>query len=185
VGGLDELVGIIPLKALWWSAEQEYKEPALRTLAQEPLYLMQHQLALEALEEFRRSSRSMGLVIDEYGNTVGLLTLHDLLEALVGEIGTDGAKTQDSSAVQREDGSWLLDGMLPVDEFLHILEIRDAPEDERDYSTLGGFVMARIEHLPKAGDRFEWSDYRFEVLDMDGYRVDKVLAMKGSNSNDT
>lgn len=178
VGGLDDLVGIVPLKALWWVSEQGSKEPELRALTQEPLYLMEHRLALEALEEFRSSSRSMGLVIDEYGNTVGLLTLHDLLEALVGEIGTDGAKTQDSSAVQREDGSWLLDGMLPVDEFLHVLEIRDAPEDGRDYSTLGGFVMARMEHLPKAGDRFDWSDYRFEVLDMDGHRVDKVLVMK-------
>ncbi|WP_309722215.1 transporter associated domain-containing protein, partial [Armatimonas sp.] len=130
-------------------------------------------------------SRSMGLVVDEYGNTVGLLTLHDLLEALVGEIGTDGAKKQDLSAVKREDGSWLLDGMLPVDEFVHVLELREEPEDSRDYATLGGFVMSRMERIPGPSDHFEWSDYRFEVLDMDGHRVDKVLVVSLSKPSTT
>lgn len=182
VGGLDELVGIVPLKALWFAAEQRQETIDLRQLVQEPLYLMEHRLALEALEEFRSSSRSMGLVVDEYGNTVGLLTLHDLLEALVGEIGTDGAKKQDLSAVKREDGSWLLDGMLPVDEFVHVLELREEPDDSRDYATLGGFVMSRMERIPGPGDHFDWSEFRFEVLDMDGHRVDKVLVTRLPNS---
>lgn len=136
---------------------------------------MEHRLALEALEEFRRSSRSLGLVVDEYGNTVGLITLHDLLEALVGEIGTDGAQKQDLSVVKRDDGSWLLDGMLPVDEFVHVLDLRDLPQDSRDYATLGGFVMAHLGRIPSSGDHFTWSEFRFEVMDMDGHRVDKVL----------
>jgi putative hemolysin len=175
VGGLDDLIGIVPLKALWWAAEQHQGTIDLRSLAQEPLFLMEHRLALEALEEFRRSSRSLGLVVDEYGNTVGLITLHDLLEALVGEIGTDGAQKQDLSVVKRDDGSWLLDGMLPVDEFVHVLDLRDLPQDSRDYATLGGFVMARLGRIPSSGDHFTWSEFRFEVMDMDGHRVDKVL----------
>jgi putative hemolysin len=172
VGGLDDLVGIVTLKSIWCAASDG--EPNLRELAQKPLFLLENKLALEALEEFRSASRSIGLVIDEYGNSVGLLTLHDLLEALVGELGTESSDG-DISAVQREDGSWLLDGMLPVDEFLHVLEIREAPEDARDYATLGGFVMARMEKIPTAGDRFTWSGHQFEVIDMDGHRVDKIL----------
>ncbi|MGC4048113.1 MAG: hemolysin family protein [Armatimonas sp.] len=175
VGGLDDLIGFVSLKSLWWTAEQSQSEINLRELAQEPLYLLENRLALEALEDFRTSSRTRGLVVDEYGNIVGLITLHDLLEALVGELGTEETIESDPSAVQREDGSWLLDGMLPVDEFLHVLGIREAPEDARDYATLGGFVMARIDKIPTAGDTFEWSGTRFEVLDMDGHRVDKVL----------
>lgn len=174
-GGLDDLIGIVTLKSLWWAAEQSQSEINLRELAQEPLYLLENRLALEALEDFRTSSRTRGLVVDEYGNIVGMITLHDLLEALVGELRTEDTTAEDISAIQREDGSWLLDGMLPVDEFLHVLGIRDEPEDSRDYATLGGFVMARMDKIPTAGDIFEWSGNRFEVLDMDGHRVDKVL----------
>lgn len=175
VGGLDELVGVVAIKSLWWYQEQREQDPDLRALAREPLFLAEHKLALEALEDFRSASRSIGLVVDEYGNVVGLITLHDLLEALVGEIGTEGEPADDHSVVRRDDGTWLLDGMLPVDEFLHVLGIREAPEDSRDYSTLGGFVMSQMEQIPRPGDAFAWSGCRFEVLDMDGHRVDKVL----------
>jgi putative hemolysin len=99
----------------------------------------------------------------------GLLTLSDILEEIVGELETD-----EPQATQRQDGSWLLDGMLPIDEFKEIFNVRRLP-DEEEYETLGGFVMMTLGRLPQAADQFEWNGLRFEVMDMDDKRVDKVL----------
>jgi len=104
------------------------------------------------------------------------VTLNDVVEALLGEVASQ-ASAAESEAIQREDGSWLLDGMLPVDELGDLLELGTLPGEERgQYHTLGGFVMAQLGHIPQAGDHFAWGGYRFEVMDMDGHRVDKVLA---------
>jgi putative hemolysin len=117
----------------------------------------------------------MALVIDEYGGLQGVVTLNDILAAIVGEIGFAGAPAE-PQVVQREDGSWLIDGMLPMDELTARFQLMAVPAEERGlYQTLGGFVMLHLGHIPSASDHFDWNGLRFEVVDMDGYRVDKVL----------
>jgi putative hemolysin len=114
-------------------------------------------------------------VVDEYGGIEGLLTHHDILEAIAGDM-PFGAKPSDPKAVQRHDGSWLLDGMLSVDEFKEIFHVESLPGEKRDaYQTLGGFIFTQMGRVPAVADHFEWHDLRFEVVDMDGKRIDKVL----------
>lgn len=175
-GSLDTILGVASLKRIWLAGTNG--QPIdLRAVAVEPLYTLETTRALSMLETFKQAAgRHLALVVDEYGNVVGLVTLHDVLEGIVGEVpGVTGALGPDLSAVRREDGSWLLDGMLPVSEMVHLLDLKAAPEDADDYNTLGGFVMARLGHIPAVGERFAWGDLRFEVMDMDGHRVDKVL----------
>jgi putative hemolysin len=109
------------------------------------------------------------LVVDEFGAVQGLITLNDILSEIVEGIGTD-----EPEATQRQDGSWLLDGMLSVDDFKEIFSLRELPEED-SYETLGGFVMFSLGRIPQAADRFEWNGLQFEVMDMDARRVDKVL----------
>ncbi|HEV2529680.1 MAG TPA: hemolysin family protein [Thermomicrobiales bacterium] len=132
--------------------------------------------ALRLLETFKRASDPMAIVVDEYGGTQGIVTLHDVLEEIVGDIGEEH-HAEDPDAVEREDGSWLIDGMVPVDGFLSLLGLPPLPDEEDgNYNTLGGFVLTRTGRIPDAGDLFDWQGWRFEVMDMDGNRVDKVLA---------
>jgi putative hemolysin len=114
-------------------------------------------------------------VVDEYGGIEGLLTHHDILEAIAGDIPT-GEKPAAAKAVRRHDGSWLLDGMLSVDEFKEIFQVETLPGEKRDaYQTLGGFVFTQMGRVPSVAESFEWHGLRFEIVDMDGKRIDKVL----------
>jgi len=125
--------------------------------------------ASRVLEMFRKTSLHAAFVINEYGALLGLVTVQDLLEAIVGDEETD-------AVVQREDGSWLMDGMISLEEMRDLLDISDEIEGEGDdFNTLGGFIMSQQGHIPAVGDAFEWNGFRFEVVDMDGRRVDKVL----------
>ncbi len=131
--------------------------------------------ALKVLEMIKSSGVHVALVIDEYGGLLGMVTLYDILTAIVGDIPTEGLDAE-PEIVQREDGSWLLDGLLAIDEFKDLLDLGSLPEEDRvGYQTLGGFVMSQIGSIPAAGQHFEWADFRFEVMDMDGRRVDKIL----------
>jgi putative hemolysin len=112
-------------------------------------------------------------LIDEYGGIEGLVTLDDILEAIVGDIPT-ADELLAPPIVRREDGSWLIDGLLPVDEFKALFDIEALPEED-GYQTLGGFVVTQIGRIPMVSDHFEWDKLRFEVVDMDGNRIDKVL----------
>jgi putative hemolysin len=140
------------------------------------LYLPETITALEAVEQLQVNRTDAALVIDEYGGFEGLLTIEDILEAIVGDIPEPG-EIVESEAVQREDGSWLLDGMLPVDEVKDLLKIDSLPYEGSRYQTLGGLVMLCLERIPSAGDHFRCCGWRFEVVDMDRFRVDKVLAV--------
>lgn len=175
-GGMDNILGVAALKRIWHEGA-DGQPVDLRSLAHKPLYVLETTRTLNMLETFRQSAgRHVALVVDEYGNVVGLLTLHDILEGIVGEVpSSEEAHGQDLAAVQREDGSWLLDGMLPISEMVHLLDLKTTPEDAREYNTLGGFVMMRVGHIPSVGERFDWEGLRFEVMDMDGHRVDRVL----------
>lgn len=147
----------------------------LRSIVRRPLFVPESLRALKLLELFKQSGVHTAVVIDEYGALQGLVTLHDLLEAIIGEIRLAGQPAE-PQFVQREDGSWLVDGLVPMDEFKGHFRLRDLPDEEEGmYQTLGGFVMMRLGRIPSAGDHFDWHGLRFEVVDMDGYRVDKVL----------
>jgi putative hemolysin len=140
-----------------------------------PIYLPSTVTALRALELFKQSGAPMALVVDEYGDFEGVVTLHDILQSLVGDIAEPGEPAS-KTVVRRDDGSWLVDGMATVDEVKDLTGLKQLPGDEEgEFHTLGGFMMARINRVPTEGDRFLVEGFRFEVVDMDGRRVDRVL----------
>jgi putative hemolysin len=171
---LDHVIGVVQAKDLL--AEVLMDKPFnLESLLQQPLFVPRSLSALQVLESFKQSSKHIALVVDEYGGIEGLLTHHDLLEAIAGELPFSG-KHAEPKAVQREDGSWLLDGMLPIEEFKEIFNLESLPGENKDaYQTLGGFVFTRLGRVPTVGEHFEWGHLRFEIVDMDGKRIDKVL----------
>lgn len=171
-GDPDEIQGVVEAKDLLNRALAG--QPLdLRAVMREPLVVHDGVSALGLLESIKQSPLHMALVVDEYGSLRGLVTANDILEAIVGELAEHGAEA-DPSIVQREDGSWLMDGGVAIDEIKETLGLRSLP-DEDDYDTLAGLVLAQLERLPSAGDHFTLGGYRFEVVDMDGRRIDKVL----------
>jgi putative hemolysin len=173
-GSMDNILGIVHAKDLLAHclAAQAVDLPA--TL-QQPLYVPESMRALKVLELFKQSGTHIALVIDEYGGIQGLVTPSDILEAIVGDLPVAGEQFE-PLAVQREDGSWLLDGMLSVDEFKEIFDLGRLPgEDQGVYQTLAGFIIMQLGRIPATSDYFEWEELRIEVVDMDGNRVDKVL----------
>jgi putative hemolysin len=173
-GDLDNLLGEVHVRDLLMQAwAGEAFNP--RSIVREPLYVSEYMPALKVLEEFKASGSPVALVIDEYGSTQGIITLTDILEAIVGDIPSPD-QPDDPQAVQREDGSWLVDGMLPIDEMRNILQMNGLLGEAQElYQTAAGFVMMQLEHMPAVTDRFDLGRYRFEVIDMDGPRIDKVL----------
>src|SRR5258706_433954 len=173
-GSLDNVLGMVHVKDLLLQclAGQALD---LKAALHEPLYVIESTTTLKVLELFKQTGQQAALVIQEYGDIEGLITLNDILEAIVGDISSHD-DLDSAQVVQREDGSWLLDGMLPIEELKGILHIRALPEEEKgDYNTLAGFVLLQLGRIPKAADHFEWGSYRFEVVDMDGRRIDNVL----------
>jgi putative hemolysin len=165
---LDEVLGTIKARDLL--IESLHGHPlALKRNLQPVSYIPETSFASRALDIFKASSAEMLIVVDEFGSLQGILTISDILEEIVGDIETGGPQ-----ATQRQDGSWLLDGMLEVEDFKDIFNIRRLP-DEDEFETLGGFVMIQLGRVPNATDHFEWNGFKFEVMDMDGNRVDKVL----------
>jgi putative hemolysin len=131
--------------------------------------------AFQVLDHIKKSSSHIVLVVDEYGGIEGLLTHHDLLEAIAGDM-PFGTKPTEPKAVQRKDGSWLLDGMLSIDEFKELFHIETLPGEKKDsFQTLGGFIFTQMGRVPSVSETFEWNSLRFEIVDMDGKRIDKVL----------
>jgi putative hemolysin len=143
-------------------------------LARKALIVPEVMPALDVLEQFQETGEQMAMVVDEHGGIQGIATLTDLLEAVVGDLRGPG-ETARSQIVRREDGSWLVDGALPVSDLLEALEIREAPGGEDGYTTVGGLVLANLHRVPAPGDHFVADGWRFEVVDMDRNRVDKVL----------
>ncbi|MGF1674243.1 MAG: hemolysin family protein [Rivularia sp. (in: cyanobacteria)] len=151
------------------------EEINLETMIQPPLFVPENMSGLKILEEFKRTGIHMALITDEYGNIEGLLTLNDILEAVIGDI-TAKEDLEEPMIVRREDGSLLVDGLLSTDELKDLLGKKSLAQEETGiYYTLGGFIITFLKRIPKAGEYFEWGGFRFEVMDMDGKRVDKVL----------
>ena len=173
-GALDQVLGIVHAKDLL-ARSLEGQPFDLKACLRQPLFVPESMRALKVLELFKQSGTHLALVVDEYGGIEGLVTLNDILEAIVGDLPSID-EAAEPPVVQREDGSWLLDGMLPVDEVKELFQLAQLPEEETGtYQTLGGMVMSHLGRIPSAADHFEWAGLRFEVIDMDGHRVDKVL----------
>jgi putative hemolysin len=167
---LETIVGIVKSRDML-VASLMGQEIKLKDLLKPAFYIPETMFGSRALELFKEKNTELLLVIDEFGGVQGLLTINDILEEIVGQM-----EFEEPQATQRQDGSWLLDGMLEVDEFKEIFGFTTLPHED-EYETLSGFVMTSLGRVPQAADNFEWNGYRFEVMDMDGRRVDKVLVM--------
>ena len=176
-GGLDDVVGVATAQQLLQQFAQTHT--ADLNLGLQPAVFVPETLSgMELLEHFRASSSQMVFVVDEYGEVQGVITLRDVLEAITGEF-TAADEPEEAWAVQREDGSWLIDGLIPVPELKDRLGLKDLPDEDRGrYNTLAGLVMMLLGRLPKTADHVEWDCWRFEVVDMDGKRIDKLLASR-------
>jgi putative hemolysin len=174
IGGFDEVVGIINAKVLL-AQTLRGETPDFKTDLQPAVFVPESLTGMELLEHFKSSGVQMAFVIDEYGEIQGLITLQDLIEAIAGEFKPDDH--EDAWAIQRQDGTWLLDGIIPVPELKDTLGLDTVPEEDKGrYNTLSGMLMLLMGRIPRAGERVEWENWRFEIVDMDGKRIDKVLA---------
>jgi len=175
----ENVIGIVSVKSLWANLSLAGNAD-LRSVVVAPLYVPATMPSRAIIEEFRRSGQHHALVVDEFGGLEGIVTLIDMMEALVGDVPERDERRHEPKAIRRTDGTWLVDGLLEVDNFKEALGItEDLPgENEDDFTTLGGFLMARMEHIPAEGEILESLGYRFEILDMDRQRIDKVLVAK-------
>jgi putative hemolysin len=173
-GSLDNVVGVVQAKDLLASVLSD-KTVNPQASMQQPAFVPRGMPALQVLDHIKQSGSHIVLVVDEYGGIEGLLTHHDILEAIAGDMPL-GKTPPEPKAVQRKDGSWLLDGMLSIDEFKEIFHLDSLPGEKKDtFQTLGGFIFTQMGRVPSASEQFEWNGLRFEVVDMDGKRIDKVL----------
>ncbi len=178
-GDVDETIGIVHAKTLFDQLHKTGKinlEAAINT----PLYVHESTNVLKLLEMFKKSLVHMAIVLDEHGTVQGIATPTDILTGIAGDLPEEEADIE-PSAVRREDGSWLLDGQTPVFEVERILSVTGLAIDDAEYTTLAGFVLSQLGRIPAVGETFHWKNWRFEVVDLDGRRIDKVLAAKTAN----
>ena len=180
--GLDDVVGVIQAQDLLMPLSRG-ETPDLAALMHAPVFVPETLSGMELLDHFRATSAQLVFVVDEYGAVQGVITVRDVLEAITGEFSNPSA--EDAWAVKRADGSWLMDGLIPVPEMKDRLEIREMPEEDRGrYNTLAGMIMLLLGRLPHTTDVVEWDGWRFEVVDLDGKRVDKVLVSRTAPTDD-
>lgn len=173
---LQTILGMLSLKDVL-QRMQSGEPPKLTEILLPPLFVPPSMSALKLLEFFKQTGRHIAIVTDEYGTVDGLVTVTDVLESIVGDIPSTGERVEDP-AVRRKDGSWLLDGTLPIEDLKRMFHLDELPgEDEGYYHTVGGFMVTHLGRIPSMADSFMWNGLRFEVVDMDGRRVDKVLVV--------
>lgn len=170
----DNILGTVSMKDLWTRFVVE-KSQDLHSILRPPLFVPEALPVLKLLEFFKQSGTHMALVVDEYGTVQGIVTLHDVLEAMVGDL-PSAELFEEPGVIHRKDGSWLVDGLLPMDKFTELVGVDVLPQESAGrYHTIAGFMLFHFKHIPLAGSRFEWAGWQFEVIDMDGNRIDKVL----------
>ncbi|WP_067257550.1 hemolysin family protein [Methanobrevibacter cuticularis] len=184
-GELDNILGVVQTKDILSSLFVD-GDINLEICLKKPLIVPENLPSLHILKQFKENKEyvHMALVVDEYGSVEGLITLNDVLEGIVGDIpGID--ETDDPTAIQRKDGSWLIDSGLAIDRFKELFEIEEnMPQEQEDnYTTLAGFVLSYLGKIPETGEVFDWTDLEFEIVDMDGYHIDKIL-VKQINRNE-
>ena len=182
-GSLDDCLGVVRGRTLL-AAQLGDGPRDIEALLQPPLFVGESTRALKLIEQFKSTGIHIALVTDEFGGIEGLVTLNDMMEAIVGDLST-GQDREDPMIIVRQDGSLLLDGALDIADFKDLVGKGRLPDEVRGgYQTLGGFVMHYLEHIPRAGDGFEWDDLRIEVVDMDGNRVDKLMVSRFDRDSD-
>jgi putative hemolysin len=176
-GELDKILGVVMAKDLL--AQSLSGQPFnLQSILRPALFVPESTPALKVVERFKQTASQLAIVIDEYGGVEGLVTSGDIMSSIVGDI-PEPDEEYESGAIQREDGTWLIDGMYSIEEFQELFDIDTMPEaNEGYYQTVGGFVMASLGQVPEPGNHFHWGGLRLEVVDMDGRRVDKVLVTR-------
>ncbi len=173
-GGMHDIIGVVSARQLL-ARRLRGEKADLTSILQAPVFVPESVTGMELLENFRSSGGQVAFVIDEYGEVLGLVTLQDLIEAITGEFKPDEAGEE--WAVQRDDGSWLLDGLIPIPELKDRIGLRQVPEEDKErYHTLSGMLLLLLGRLPQTADSVQWGNWKFEIIDMDGKRIDKVLA---------
>lgn len=174
--GINNMIGLLYVKDLLGkslSTELKNLEPSLRDC----LFIPENNLGYQVLEKFQQERKHFGIIVDEYGNVQGVVTMNDILDALVGDISE--TNEFEFEIVEREDGSYLIDASLPFDEFLQEFEIElNNRKEYTGFDTMGGFSLEILQEIPNTGDTFMWEDFKFEIVDMDKNRIDKILVMK-------
>ena len=166
----DDIKGVVFLKDLFVNINEDFFQLAKHM--QTPQFLVENTSVYDALEQFKKTNIHYGIIIDEFGQTQGIITLHDVLEALVGgiyKLNKTGLKIE-----QREDGSYLIDGYFPFHDFLHYFDL-DALSIQYKYNTLSGLIFDNLKHMPKPGEKLHWRNFEIEIVDMDGAKIDKVI----------
>jgi putative hemolysin len=179
-GDLEEILGIIHAKDIL-NAAFDGDTISVKSVMRSPLIVPDTTSVLRLLDQFRQSGQHIAIIVDEYGSVEGLVSTTDILQTITGTLPERG-QDSDSRPVRREDGSWLIDGMAPLDEVEHLIDLKGMRGDG-DFYTLAGFILDKLGKLPTAGDHFMWEDARFEVVDMDGRRIDKVLVNPPKDEN--
>ena len=173
---LDNVKGVVNVKDIL--ALTLKKQPLnLLDLVKNVNYFPESMSAFGALEKFKDSKIHQGLVVDEYGTLVGIITINDVFDALVGDISQEDSQIS-YDLIQREDGSWLIDGQYPWDDFVNEFDIDDDTHTREGFHTISGFLLHTLEALPQTGEVVKWNDFSFEVVDMDGMRIDKIIVYK-------
>jgi putative hemolysin len=179
-GGMQDIVGVVNARQLLLHALRGEK-PDLTTSLEPAAFMPETLTGMELLENFRATGAELAFVIDEYGEVLGIVTPQDVMEAITGEFKPQ--RLEDAWALQRDDGSWLLDGLIPIPELKDRLELAAVPEEEKQrYHTLAGMLMLLLGRLPHTGDRVDWLDWSFEIVDIDGKRIDKVIGTRTPQS---
>jgi putative hemolysin len=180
---VDDVVGLIYVKDLI-AKDLDEQLANLASVVREPVYLPESNRAYQALEKFKEQKVYYGIIVDEYGGMLGVVTLHDIMDALVGDISEENE--EDSEIVKRDDGSFLIDAQIPFDDFVQYFEINIQDADRKEFTgfnTLGGFVLHVLEDIPKTGEKFKWKHFDFEVIDMDRSRIDKLLVQNNKKED--
>jgi putative hemolysin len=177
---LDQLKGIISIKDLYIADDSTlFKE-----LMKPALFVPENNSAYQVLEKFQESQQHAAFIVDEYGTILGMITINDILEAIVGDI--PQPDVQDYGIIKREDGSFLVDGQIPFYDFLSYFDKADwQNEGEHEFDTLAGFILHELERIPETGDKLEWRGFNFEIIDMDGHRIDKIMVTISNEIKDT
>jgi putative hemolysin len=175
-GHIDQVIGIAHVRDLMTVHRREPSAP-VRDAMRAPLFVPEGSRAAILLTTFRKQQQHMAVVIGEHGTVEGVVTLEDVLEEIVGEIADEYDEAEQELIVRREDGSLLIEGLAPIDRVMRTLHLSELPADERyRFETMAGLVLSLLGHIPRTGESVTWESWRFEVIDMDGLRIDKVLA---------
>ncbi|MET3880686.1 hemolysin family protein [Chitinophaga sp. OAE865] len=171
-GQIDTIKGLITIKDLYSLSGEAARLPEI---IRKPLFVPENNTAYQVLEKFKETHLHAAFIVDEYGTFLGMITLNDILEAIVGDM-PETAESDDYEMVLRDDGTWLVDAQIPFYDFLEEFDKEDwMTEFEQDFDTLAGFILHHLEHIPQTGEKFSWRDFTFEIVDMDAHRIDKVL----------